>query len=397
MAGFRSSAIAWRKALDMLPELLLYDHLHVRGGAENFTLLLRDALPDLRVVVAAAEPALFPPTLLDRVQVLDEGPIRPGAAARSLNALRRFNAYRPGNAPAAVLLSGHYAPLSVARFEGAVSAIYLHAWPLHLLPGEELSGFSPAKRAALTLFQTWYAPRWRRALRMASVVIANSTPLAQRVARDCGVAAQVLPPPVDTDRFRAVDTGVRGEAYLSFARHEPQKRVELVIEAFLRMPRLLLRVASSGSQTARLRQLAAGAGNIEFVGDLEPDQLVRQLARCRATLHASRQEPFSMAMIESLACGKPVIACADAGAVLALGSDDAMVLPLPAEPRVEDIIAAVERCERLDPEALAVECRRRAEHFRISCFVERLAALLASAAINGPGTGQVPKQVGASE
>lgn len=363
----------------MLPDLLLYDHLHVRGGAENFTLAMRDALPDLRVVVAAAEPTLFPPTLLERVQVLDALPVRASAAARSFNALRRFSAYRPGQAPAVVLLSGHYAPLAVRRFAGAVSAIYLHAWPLHLLPVEEFPARSPSKRAALTLFQTWYAARWRRAMRMASVVIANSASLAQQVEHDSGVATQVLYPPVDIERFRAVDGGLRGQVYLSLARHEPQKRVRLVIEAFLRMSQRVLRVASSGSQTAELRRLAAGAKNIEFVGDLAPDQVAQQLASCRATLHVSKKEPFSMAIIESLASGRPAIACGDAGAVLAVGGDDATVLPLPAEPCVEDIIAAVERCERLDLEALAVQCRRAAEPFRTSRFLERLEVILGSA------------------
>lgn len=361
----------------MLPDLVLYDYLHVRGGAEQFTLGLRDSLPNLRVTVAAVDPDVFPDSLRERVDLLDQAPIYHGVILRALHTVRKFLVYRPSRAPQCVLLSGHFAPLTIGEFEEPLTLVYLHSWPLHLVRAHDVVGASLIKQAAFYVFTRGYKYCWRYAIRRANLVLANSEELAKVAARDSGAEVKVVYPPINTDYSRSAQTG---DAYLSFCRHEPQKRVQLLIESFRRMPNRKLKIASSGSQTEELKQLARGISNIEFVGDLDSVTLAKLIGSCRATLHVSRKEPFSMSILESLACGKPAIACSDSGAVVALGADNQTILPLPSDPEIEDIVLAVEQCEQLDAEAISKHALHRARDFSTPHFILKLSKLIDSVA-----------------
>jgi glycosyltransferase involved in cell wall biosynthesis len=134
------------------------------------------------------------------------------------------------------------------------------------------------------------------------VLVANSRFTASRIRRYWGREAQVLHPPVAVQRFRW-DQG-RDDVYLSLCRLVPNKRVDVVVEAFNRTG-LPLVVIGDGPEGRRLQAMAGP--RIRFLGRCSQAEANHWLERCRAYVFAGLED-FGIAPVEAMAAGAPVIA-----------------------------------------------------------------------------------------
>jgi glycosyltransferase involved in cell wall biosynthesis len=95
-------------------------------------------------------------------------------------------------------------------------------------------------------------------------------------------------------------------------------------------------------------------GEIEYLGEVSHGEKVELLQNARATLFPIEwEEPFGLVMIESMACGTPVIATRH-GAVPEVIADGRSGIVVDD---YREMPAAVERADALDP----LECRRYVE------------------------------------
>lgn len=98
------------------------------------------------------------------------------------------------------------------------------------------------------------------------------------------------------------------------------------------------------------------AGKIEFLGSVDPEQRNQLLGGARALLHPINfDEPFGLAVIESMACGTPVIA-------FNRGSMPELIQHGHNGFLVDDIAQAITEVARLD-ELNRADCRRHVEQF----------------------------------
>jgi len=134
------------------------------------------------------------------------------------------------------------------------------------------------------------------------VLVANSRFTASRIRRYWGRAAEVLHPPVAVQRFRWDQC--RDDVYLSLCRLVPNKRVEVVVEAFNRTG-LPLVVIGDGPERRRLEAMAGP--RIRFLGRCSQAEANHWLERCRAYVYAGLED-FGIAPVEAMAAGAPVIA-----------------------------------------------------------------------------------------
>ena len=119
--------------------------------------------------------------------------------------------------------------------------------------------------------------------------------------------AHVLPPPVAVERFRWDQP--RDDVYVSLCRLVPNKRVDVVVEAFNRTG-LPLVVLGDGPERRRLEAMAGPA--IRFLGRLSDQETAAWLERARAYVYAG-MEDFGIAPVEAMAAGAPVIALGQGG------------------------------------------------------------------------------------
>ena len=148
-------------------------------------------------------------------------------------------------------------------------------------------------------------------LNRVDVFIANSTFVAERIQRIYGRDAEVLPPPVDVERFAG--TARKPEDwYLVVSALVPYKRVEHAIEACARMNRRL-KVVGSGPELKTLIQYAnEKKARVEFVGFVPDETLADYFSRAKALLFPGIED-FGIVPVESIAAGCPVVAFAQGG------------------------------------------------------------------------------------
>lgn len=199
--------------------------------------------------------------------------------------------------------------------------------------------------------------RWleRWALGVASGISACNAEAA-RIVESKGFAgrARVIPLGVDQQRFKPTDAAstpspvgrvaTRSDAYRDPApntivvgflgRLVPEKGLLVLLDAVAGNPRLRLRVGGSGPLGAELEQRAAAAGiagRVEFLGPVDPDDVVafyRSLDVLAVPSLPTPQwtEQFGRVAVEAMACGVPVVS-SDAGALPDVVGGAGIVVP----------------------------------------------------------------------
>jgi glycosyltransferase involved in cell wall biosynthesis len=207
-------------------------------------------------------------------------------------------------------------------------------------------------------------------------LIANSRFTARRIARCWRRRAFVVHPPVEVERFRW--DLPREEVYLSLCRLVPNKRVDLVVEAFNRTG-LPLVVIGDGPERRRLQALAGPS--VRFLGRCTDAEAGRWLERCRAYVYAGLED-FGIAPVEAMAAGAPVIAygaggLCDSVRCLTAGSERPTGLLFPRQ-NAASLAAALEHfeAERLWRNLPAEGQRHWAERFAPARFRQRMGTLL---------------------
>ena len=174
--------------------------------------------------------------------------------------------------------------------------------------------------------------------------IANSGFVRQRIKKYYRRESVVIHPPVNCDHFRPPERTIDGDYFLMVTALVPYKRVDLAIEAFNRLNRPLL-IIGDGQGMGDLKKRAGK--KIEFLG-WQGDEKIRDYYRgCRALIFPGKED-FGITPVEAQACGKPVIAYGDGGAL-------ETIRPFPGErptgvffdrPTPESLIEAVDLFER---------------------------------------------------
>ncbi|WP_235234573.1 glycosyltransferase family 4 protein [Mangrovibacter sp. MFB070] len=149
--------------------------------------------------------------------------------------------------------------------------------------------------------------------------IGNSQFIARRINKVYGRKADVIYPPVNTDKFEYNDQ--KEDFYLAACRMVPYKRVDLIVSAFAKMPDKKLVVIGDGSEMEKIKKLATP--NVTLLGYQDDASLVDYMKRAKAYVFAA-EEDFGISPVEAQASGTPVITYGKGGCletVKPLGSE----------------------------------------------------------------------------
>ncbi len=267
--------------------------------------------PDARVLTTFLRPEAMPaslrtaePSFLQRI---------PGAASRHewflplMPAAWRTRTIRDVDA---VISSSHACANAVRTEPGTPHLSYCHtpmryAWDFAAEATRFPGPIRPVARATMGWFRRWD----RRTAARITHFLANSREVAARIERFYGRQAKVVHPPVRTDFF--TPGSEREDFFLWVGRLVPYKRPDLAIESVRGLSHRLL-VVGEGMGDTELRRRAPA--NVTFLGAV-PDDELRRLYRSARALLAPGVEDFGIAMVEAQACGTPVIAPAQGGAL----------------------------------------------------------------------------------
>ncbi len=265
-----------------------------------------------------------------------------------------------------VISSSHCVAKAVRVPRGAKHLSYVHA-PLRYMwdrfddyfgPGQA----SPWVRAA--------ARALRPSLRAFDVVtsagvdrfVANSRHVAAQIAERYHRHAEVLPPPVELERFTRgplQGTG-RGGYFLVLGALAPYKRVDLAVAAFRQLGWPLV-IAGSGQAEATLRDLPE---NIRVLGQVDDEALPELYRQARALVFPG-VEDFGLTPLESMATGRPVVAYRGGGVLDTVNEATGVMFE---EQTVESLVAALERFAQWEPTFDPAAARAQAMHFSVARF-----------------------------
>lgn len=183
-----------------------------------------------------------------------------------------------------------------------------------------------------------------------------------------GLDAVILHPGVDLRAFTPSPLPEGPPKALYLGALVAWKRPDLAIEIARRMPELELTLAGEPIE----RDLALPhADNARLAGRLDAREA---LAQAHVLLHCADEEPWGLALVEALACGRPVVA-PDAGGPREIVTEGAGRLYPPGD---ADAAVAALRAVLADPAAPAA-ARSRAEEFGVEASAARMTAAIEAA------------------
>jgi glycosyltransferase involved in cell wall biosynthesis len=187
-----------------------------------------------------------------------------------------------------------------------------------------------------------------------------------------GVPAEeiiVLRNGVDLELFRPWDRasaraqlGVSGPMLLAVGNLVAEKGHDIVIGALVQLPGVRLTIIGAGPERAKLQRYAHECGvseRITWISELDQQALARYYAAADATVLASSREGMANVLLESIACGTPVIASAVGGNPEIVSARQAGLLMAERSPAA--LAMAYRQLERERPDAAQV--RRHAQRF----------------------------------
>ena len=201
--------------------------------------------------------------------------------------------------------------------------------------------------------------------------IANSKTVQSRITKYYRRDSTVIYPPVETDKFSVQDLSAQSEEdkyFLAGCRLAPYKRIDLVVEAFKELGAgYRLKIFGDGTHLEKLKMLAQGATNIEFLGRVSEEQKAQLFAHAQAFINP-QEEDFGITVLESMAAGRPVIAYRKGGATETVIEGKTGLF---FESQVAADLAAVIRKFK-DYQFIPAEIKAYAENFSVENFKRRI-------------------------
>ena len=269
-----------------------------------------------------------------------------------------------------IISSSHAVAKGARKKKNQLHICYCHspmryAWDeadYYLQEANLTSGF----KGKLAQYLLKYLRKWDlKSANNVDYFIANSNHIAAKIKRIYNRHADVIYPPVDTQKFSLVTE--KEDYYLTASRLVPYKRIDLIVDAFANMLDKKLVVIGSGPEKEKIK--AKATPNIDVLGYQDFETLKGYMEKAKAFVFAA-EEDFGIIVVEAMACGTPVIAGNYGGtAESVLDGVTGILFP---EQKVESIIQAVKRFDVISHSINYNEIRMHAEKFSRYTFEQKI-------------------------
>ena len=273
-----------------------------------------------------------------------------------------------------VIYTGQNSPLAVSNHPQGKNIYYCFTPPrsIYDLKEAHLESQPPARKLTHALYNSPFQLLYESAIRKMDVIVADSKNVQNRIQKFLGLESTIIYPPCDIDKFCWMG---QENYYLSTARLAPYKRIDIIIQAFAKLPEKRLIVSSTGPEERYLKQLAKGFDNIQFTGDINDRELQKLIGNTIATIYIPKDEDFGMSPVESMASGKPVIGAGEGGLLETIIHGKTGWLSHP-NPSSEQLIQAIQEMTPKQALSMRVACEEQAKNFRTENFIEKMRKII---------------------
>lgn len=198
--------------------------------------------------------------------------------------------------------------------------------------------------------------------------LSNSDFIGRRIWKVYRRKSHTIYPPVDVASFSFQEK--KEDFYLTASRMVPYKKIDIIVEAFSKMPERKLVVIGDGPDFHKIKLKASE--NIKIMGYQPFEVLKNHMQRAKAFVFAA-EEDFGITPVEAQACGTPVIAYGKGGSVetvRGIGDKSNPTGLFFYQQSAEAVIDAVNKFETSCTEITALNCREHAIKFSPDRFKE---------------------------
>lgn len=344
---------------------IFHDYFGAIGGGEKVVIEMAKIL-DADIITTDTDAVK---KIDSSVRVTSLGKTIPCPGLKQISAALKFYSCDYSQKYDLFIFSGNWAHYAAHRH-------HPNLWYCHILIPALYDGqiefISPDNIIKARIFRKWKnlhsrVDAW--SVRHVDHIVANSNHIREKISWYYNRPADIIYPPVDTKKFSC-------EAYenfwLSVNRIYPEKRVELQIESFRKIPDETLVIVGGYSPGDHAGEYARKIlndlpANVKFLGQIPETDLIGFFARCKGLVSTSFDEPFGITPLEAMASGKPVVAVDSGGFRETVTSSTGILV----NPDVTSIITAIRRISE-DPAQYHDACIARAQEFDVSVFAEQL-------------------------
>ena len=349
--------------------VILHDAFAFKGGGERLVYLLcRDLEADLAFGYRNKKTFNLDELSNNLINLESESKLPAWRTIKRLHTFRNKTKflYRYKN----VIYTGQNSSLAVSNHSEGKNIYYCFTPPrsMYDLKESHLASQTPLERLRHVLYNAFYQPLYENAIRKMDVILADSKNVQNRIQKFLGLESTVLYPPCDVDKFNWMG---QEDYYLSTARLTSYKRVDIIIQAFIKLPQKRLVIASTGPDEKRLKQLAEGFDNIQFTGDINDNELKNLIGNAIATIYIPIDEDFGMSPVESMAAGKPVIGSGEGGLLETVIHGETGWLSSP-NISVEELVQMLDAANPKLARSMRFSCEKQATGFRTELFINKI-------------------------
>lgn len=219
------------------------------------------------------------------------------------------------------------------------------------------------------IWQNWDRNAAKRCHKMAAI----SNVVKKRVKKYYDIDADVIYPPVEVKRIKALRKVNRKENwFLYMGRVETYKGVDLAIKAAVKAG-VPLKVAGTGDDFENMKILVKNLnakGLVKFLGYVSDEQKFNLMARTKALIFPVKDEDFGIVPVEANASGTPVIAYKQGGVMETISEQNPKTGIFFVKYTVNDLAKILRNFDsgKYDPD----NCRKQADNFASEIFVYKL-------------------------
>ncbi|MEA2065321.1 MAG: glycosyltransferase [Patescibacteria group bacterium] len=355
--------------------IILQDYFLYKGGGERLVITLAKAL-NADIATSFITPHAFNPRDygIKTIELTTDGYFShiPGARYLKVQSSFIFKTKFLKNYDI-VIYSGDCLS-AIHNVKNKLNIAYIHTPPRHLYDNYQLrlKEYKFLKRQIFKIFAAINRPRFRCCAKKMNVLIANSKTVQNRIKKYLNLNSKIVFPPCDIKKFKWIK---QGDYYFSYARLYDVKRVDKIVEAFIKMPNKKLIIASGGPELNKIKQMARGHDNIKILKWISDEKLLNLLGSCLATIYIPLQEDFGMTPVESMSAGKPIVAVDEAGLKETIIHQKTGLLLKPNF-KIQDIINAVNELDKQKALLMREDCELRARDFSEDIFIEGMKNVL---------------------
>jgi glycosyltransferase involved in cell wall biosynthesis len=294
---------------------IVHDWLTNMGGAERLIVNFHELYPDAPIYTSVYNPEKLDKELVENVQ------IKTTFLQKNRKKVENHKKYFPLMPMAFESLDLNEYDVILSSSTCCAKGIIPHANTIHIFycstpmryawekREDYVKGMGKLKKKLVSILMHYMRIWDVTSSARVDYFIANSSAVKERIKKYYNRDAVVINPAVRCSMF---DISEKDEDYyFVVSRLVGYKRFDLAVQACIELNKNLV-VIGDGPELENLKKMAEGHENIKFLGAQNTDVIKKYMSEGKALLFPG-EEDFGIAPVESMACGRPVIAYGKGG------------------------------------------------------------------------------------